>query len=154
MLTINNYSSASKIVPAKEWFGSGVRLPYDPVTKSILNPDMPATEKSLFIFDRYLSYPKQNPNNLISFLPGYPFGSYDWAKIDALLEEQKLNRLFVEYIGQGDSDKPEDYPYSTFERADQVEAIWKYHGVTATFAVTFDYSSLVVMELLRRQQEK
>ncbi|GGA84862.1 epoxide hydrolase MesT [Puia dinghuensis] len=96
-----------------------------------------------------------NRNNIISFLPGYPFGSYDWSKIDALLEAQEpLNRLFVEYIGQGESDKPEDYPYSTFERANQVEAIWKYHNVTSTFAVTFDYSSLVVMELLRRQQEK
>lgn len=155
MTTINNHRSASNIVSAKEWFDTGVRLPYDPVAKSILDTNLPATAKSLYVFNRYMTYPMQNRNNIISFLPGYPFGSYDWSKIDALLEaHEPLNRLFVEYIGQGESDKPEDYPYSTFERANQVEAIWTYHNVASTFVVTFDYSSLVVMELLRRQQEK
>ena len=34
-------------------------------------------------------------------------------------------RLYVEPAGQGDSDKPRDYPYSTVERADLVEALWR-----------------------------
>ena len=109
----------------------------------------------MFVFNKFITYPKQDPKNALSFLPGFPVGSYDWARIDALIEEQHpLTRLYVEYIGQGESDKPEDYPYSTFERANLVEAIWKQHHIDSTFIVTFDYSSLVAMELLQRQQER
>ena len=144
-----------RIISAKEWFNSGIRLPYDPMTKSIKEEGSPALLNSLFVFTKLITYSKQDPKSTISFLPGFPSGSYDWAKIDALIEEQHpLTRLYVEYIGQGESDKPENYPYSTFERADLVEAIWKYHHIDSTFVVTFDYSSLVAMELLRRQQEK
>lgn len=57
-------------------------------------------------------------------------------------------------MGQGDSDKPKDYLYSTIERADLVEALWQAHGVRRTFVATFDYSSLVLLELLARQQER
>ncbi len=153
--SINNVASVPRIISTKEWFGSGGRLPYDTITKSIIDAGEAAQSKSLFVFRKYVIYPKQNPATVISFLPGFPSGSYDWAKIDVLIEEQKsINRLYVEYIGQGESDKPEKYPYSTFERADLVEAMWKYHHIDSTFVVTFDYSSLVLMELLRRQQEK
>src|SRR6266536_1756851 len=155
MRSANNDGSVPGIIIAKELFGSGGRSPYDTVTKSIIYPDKAAQLKSLFVFNKYVVYAKQKPAKAISFLPGFPSGSYDWAKIDALIEEQNpLNRLYVEYIGQGESDKPEKYPYSTFERADLVEAIWKHRHIESTFVVTFDYSSLVVMELLQRQQEK
>jgi pimeloyl-ACP methyl ester carboxylesterase len=60
----------------------------------------------------------------------------------------------VEPVGQGDSDKPRDYPYSTVERADLVQALWRYHGVRRTVVVTFDYTSLALLELLRRQLER
>ncbi|WP_431216430.1 helix-turn-helix domain-containing protein [Puia sp. P3] len=138
------------MVSAKEWFDSGIRLPYDAARKRIANaPD------ALSVFNKFLSRPGHNPGTTISFLPGFPTGSYDWSKIDALIEkENSQNRLYIEYIGQGESDKPEHYSYSTFERADLVEALWKYHQIDTTFVVTFDYSSLVAMELLRRQQEK
>jgi len=151
----NNNASISRIVLGRDWFGSGVRLLYDPVTKSINEADRSSLSSNFFVFNKFITFPKQDPKNTISFLPGFPCGSYDWAKIDALIEEQlPLNRLYVEYIGQGESDKPENYAYSTFERADLVEAIWKYHHIDSTFVVTFDYSSLVAMELLRRQEEK
>ncbi len=143
------------IISAKEWFGSGNRLPYDPVTKTIIDTDKAAPANSLYAFNKYINPVNQHQDTVISFLPGFPSGSYDWAKIDALVAARRpLNRLYVEYIGQGESDKPADYPYSTFERADLVEAIWKHHRIHTTFIVTFDYSSLVAMELLRRQQEK
>jgi pimeloyl-ACP methyl ester carboxylesterase len=57
-------------------------------------------------------------------------------------------------VGQGDSDKPRDYPYSTVERADLTEALWRHHGVRRTVVVTFDYTSLALLELLRRQLER
>jgi len=153
--SINNNKPVSDIISAKEWFSSGVRLPYDIVSKRIIDTDKSLPVDSLFVFNKYVTYSSQNPNNVLSFLPGFPSGSYDWSKIDAILEKQyPLNRLYVDYIGQGDSDKPEKYPYSTFERADLVEAIWQHHHIDSTFVVTFDYSSLVIMELLQRQQEK
>jgi pimeloyl-ACP methyl ester carboxylesterase len=54
----------------------------------------------------------------------------------------------------GDSDKPEDYAYSTAERTDLVEAIWRDLGVQSTTLVAFDFSSLVVLEHLRRRLER
>jgi hypothetical protein len=62
-----------------------------------------------------------------------------------------MPKLFVEYVGMGDSDKPKDYPYSTAERTDLVEAIWRTHSVESTTLVAFDFSSLVVPEHLRRR---
>jgi pimeloyl-ACP methyl ester carboxylesterase len=54
----------------------------------------------------------------------------------------------------GDSDKPKDYAYSTAERTDLVEAIWRDFGVQSTTLVAFDFSSLVVLEHLRRRLER
>src|SRR5262249_57329885 len=81
---------------------------------------------------------------------GLPDGSYGWAQVDRLLGDDLGPRLYVEPVGQGDSDKPRDYPYSTVERADLVETLWRDHGVRRTVVVTFDYTSLALLELLRR----
>jgi len=66
----------------------------------------------------------------------------------------EMPKLFVEYVGMGDSDKPEDYAYSTAERTDLVEAIWRDLSVQSTTLVAFDFSSLVVLEHLRRRLER
>jgi pimeloyl-ACP methyl ester carboxylesterase len=73
--------------------------------------------------------------------------------VDKMLGDGLGPRLYVEPVGQGDSDKPRHYPYSTVERADLVEALWRHHGVRRTVVVTFDYTSLALLELLRRQLE-
>ena len=89
-----------------------------------------------------------------SFLPGWPDGSFGWAKVDKHLAGSGTEpKLYVEYVGNGESDKPRDYPYGTKERADLVEAMWRAEGITSTFIVGFDYSSIVGLELLSRQQE-
>ena len=74
--------------------------------------------------------------------------------MDRLLGDDLGPRLYVEPVGQGDSDKPRRYRYSTGERADLVQALWRHHGVRATVVVTFGYTSLALLELLRRQQER
>jgi len=140
---------------ARSWFGSGERLVYDLSNKQIIDAHSATQPNQLYVFNKYTVYPNQNPKNVVTFLPGFPDGSIGWIKIDKLVEEQSpFNRTFVEYIGQGDSDKPKEYVFSVFERADLVEAIWKRRGVESTFVITFDFSSLVVMELLRRHQER
>ena len=91
----------------------------------------------------------------VSFLPGYPDGSFGWAKVlQHLPGAVQMPKLFIDYIGMGDSDKPKDYAYSTAERTDLVEAIWRDLAVRSTTLVAFDFSSLVVLEHLRRRLER
>jgi pimeloyl-ACP methyl ester carboxylesterase len=90
----------------------------------------------------------------LTLLPGFPDGSYGWAQVDRMLGAGPGPRLYVEPVGQGDSDKPRDYPYSTVERANLIEALWRHHGVRRTVVATFDYTSLALLELLRRQLER
>jgi pimeloyl-ACP methyl ester carboxylesterase len=128
-------------VPAQDWFASGARRAYD-------------SERHLQVFEKVVApRPVSADTRWLTMLPGYPDGSYGYAKVDQHLGSAATPRLYVEYLGQGDSDKPERYRYSTMERADLVEAQWRAHGIRRTMVVTFDYSSLVLLELLRRQQE-
>jgi pimeloyl-ACP methyl ester carboxylesterase len=94
-------------------------------------------------------------NHAVTFLPGYPDGSFGWAKVRSHLPNAaEMPKLFVEYVGMGDSDKPKDYAYSTAERTDLVEALWRDLAVQSTTLVAFDFSSLVVLEHLRRRLER
>jgi len=132
------------------WFAGGKRRPYDAARRVLPLDSHPELAQ---VFERV--HGNRAPDgHWVSMLPGYPDGSYDWAQVDARLQDVPSPRLYVEYLGQGDSDKPRDYVYSTVERADLVEAMWAEHEVATTFAVTFDYSSLVVLELLARRLDR
>src|SRR5215831_15806717 len=48
----------------------------------------------------------------------------DGPRFSRTYRTPEMPKLFVEYVGMGDSDKPKDYAYSTAERTDLVEAIW------------------------------
>jgi pimeloyl-ACP methyl ester carboxylesterase len=75
--------------------------------------------------------------------------------VDAeLAERTDAERLFFDYVGHGDSDKPFAYPYSAYERADLVEALWRARSVEATVVIAFDYSCIVSLELLARRIER
>jgi pimeloyl-ACP methyl ester carboxylesterase len=146
-------------ITAAEWFAGGQRVPYDPTCHRILTAHDDMSTPHLMVFERVVGVggAPDAAGRWITMLPGYPDGSYGYAKVNALLEEARdelVPRLYLEYVGQGDSDKPREYPYSTIERADLVEAQWQAHGVRHTFVVTFDYSSLVLLELLARQEER
>lgn len=146
------------LIPANEWFGGGRRVPYDPNHHRILTSHDDLTAPHLMVFERVVGIggASDATDRWVTMLPGYPDGSYGYAKVDALLSREltSVPRLYLDYVGQGDSDKPRHYPYSTIERADLVQAQWQAHGVRRTFVVTFDYSSLVVLELLARQEER
>lgn len=128
----------------ESWFASGQRLAYDPHSRTI------ASASSLNVWVRV----DGDPTHAITFLPGYPDGSVGWGKVlPHLPDANAMPKIFVEYVGMGDSDKPRNYPYSTQERTDLVEAIWRHFGVSSTIAVAFDFSSLVVLEHLARVLE-
>lgn len=141
---------------ASEWFASGTRKVYSLTHKEIIDfSEQPSQPEHIRVFSK-VNNQENNSANWLSFLPGFPDGSYGWSQVDQELTSAGLRnpQLFVEYIGQGDSDKPENHEYSTYERSDLVEAQWQAHGIKETFLVTFDYSSLVALELLSRQEER
>jgi pimeloyl-ACP methyl ester carboxylesterase len=143
-------------VTASDWFASGARRPYDPIAKTVL--ETAAREGSvqpLHVFEKVVAAPPVDPDTRwLTMLPGYPDGSYGYAQVDRYLGPQPGPRLYVEYLGQGDSDKPAHYRYSSIERADLIQALWRAHSIRRTMIVSFDYSSLPLLELLRRQQER
>jgi pimeloyl-ACP methyl ester carboxylesterase len=145
------------MVTAAEWFGGGQRIAYDPASARIVTEaEFAAIPGALHVFRRVVvtSQAAAQDTMWLTLLPGFPDGSYGWAQVDRMLGDDLGPRLYVEPVGQGDSDKPRDYPYSTVERADLVEALWRHHGVRRTVVVTFDYTSLALLELLRRQLER
>ena len=136
-----------EIPSAEAWFASGERVGYDPKARAIVG----AQGAPLNVFLRREGDLTQS----VSFLPGFPDGSFGWAKVlPQLPNAVEMPKVFVEYVGMGDSDKPKDYAYSTAERTDLVEAIWRHFGVQSTTLVAFDFSSLVVLEHLRRRLER
>jgi pimeloyl-ACP methyl ester carboxylesterase len=144
-----------ELVTAAQWFAGGQRIPYDPDSARVLTEEGAAgTPGVLRVFQRVVAAEQGPGATWLTLLPGFPDGSYGWAQVDRMLGDDLGPRLYVEPVGQGDSDKPRDYPYSTMERADLVEGMWRYHGVRRTVVVTFDYTSLALLELLRRQLER
>jgi len=132
---------------AQGWFAAGERVGYDPKARAIVA----GQRAPLKVFLRR----EGDPAHAVSFLPGFPDGSFGWAKVlPHLPNAAAMPKLFVEYVGMGDSDKPKDYAYSTAERTDLVEAIWRDLSVKSTTLVAFDFSSLVVLEHLRRRLER
>jgi pimeloyl-ACP methyl ester carboxylesterase len=152
-----NRTAGSPLVTAAGWFAGGQRILYDPESARVLTEqEAAATPGALRVFERVAAAEQDADEDTVwlTMLPGFPDGSYGWAQVDRMLGDGLRPRLYVEPVGQGDSDKPRDYPYSTVERADLVEALWRHHGVRRTVVVTFDYTSLALLELLRRQLER
>ena len=147
---IMNSASAQEIggtPSARAWFAGGEHMGYDPNACAIVA----GQAAPLNVFLRR----EGDIAHATSFLPGYPDGSFGWAKVTPHLPNAtEMPKLFVEYVGMGDSDKPKDYAYSTAERTDLVEAIWRNLSVQSTTLVAFDFSSLVVLEHLRRRLER
>jgi pimeloyl-ACP methyl ester carboxylesterase len=141
------------LVTAEEWFAGGRRIPYDPASARLLTEEeVAAIPGALRVFERTANM--KAGTVWLTMLPGFPDGSYGWAQVDRMLGDDLGPRLYVEPVGQGDSDKPRKYRYSTIERANLVEALWRHHGVRHTVVATFDYTSLALLELLRRQLER
>ena len=152
-----NRTAGSLLVTAAEWFAGGQRIPYDPESARVLTEEeAAATPGGLRVFERVAAAEQDADEDTVwlTMLPGFPDGSYGWAQVDRILGDDLSPRLYVEPVGQGDSDKPRDYPYSTVERANLVQALWRHHGVRRTVVVTFDYTSLALLELFRRQLER
>jgi pimeloyl-ACP methyl ester carboxylesterase len=150
-------TAGSSPVTAEEWFAGGQRIPYDPRSARVLAEGEPAaTGGGLEVFERTAAADPDDGEDIVwlTLLPGFPDGSYGWAQVDRILGDGLGPRLYVEPVGQGDSDKPRDYGYSTVERADLIEALWQHHDVGRTVVVAFDYTAMALLELLRRRLDR
>lgn len=138
------------IVSAEEWFTKGQRVPFDPAKKRIL--DKP-NSRSVNVWKRVVApFALCHTTRWLTFLPGPPDGTFSFSKVDDSLNTAP--RLYLEFVGLGDSDKPNDYAHSVMERANLVEAHWRAEKVRRTVLVCQSCSSMVMMELLNRQQER
>ena len=136
-----------EIPSAQGWYEGGERIGYDPKAHAIVQ----TPGALLKVFMRR----EGDLVHAVSFLPGFPDGSFGWAKVLPYLPSAaEMPKLFLDYVGMGDSDKPKNYPYSTAERTDLVEAIWRDFGVQSTTLIGFDFSSLVILEHLRHSLER
>lgn len=112
-------------ITAQDWFALGKRVSYDRRAKRILKSrDTTDSPDVVHVFQRVVRDSGRDKGAVwTTFLPGFPDGSFGWARVEQHLTGHGLGpKLFVEYVGQGDSDKPADYPYGTMERADLVES--------------------------------
>src|SRR5208282_3614913 len=76
---------------AQAWFAGGERLGYDPEARAIT-----ALPAPLNIFLRR----EGDAAHALTFLPGYPDGSFGWAKVlPHLPNAAEMPKLFVEYVG-------------------------------------------------------
>ena len=95
-------------VTAFAWFASGARRPYDPIAKTLLETVRgDGSSQPLQVFEKVVATPSVGADTRwLTMLPGYPDGSYGYAQVDRYLGPWPVPRLYVEYLGQGDSDKP------------------------------------------------
>ena len=142
---LNAAAHESDAISADAWFAAGERVGYDPSTAAITK------NGPLHIFRRVVSTASRPEPVTVTMMPGYPDGSFGWARVERHLASEVGDRIYVEYVGQGDSDKPRRFPHSISSRADVVEANWRDLGVERAHLVAFDYSSMVALELLHRQ---
>jgi len=131
------------IPSAEAWFAGGERVGYDPGARTtIAAQDAPL--KGFVRREGDIAY-------AVTFLPRFPDGSFGWVEVRPHLPHaSEMPKLLFDYVGMADSDKPKGYAYSTAERTDLVEAIWRDLSVQSTTLVAFDFSSLVVLEHLQR----
>ena len=90
-----------EIPSAQVWFAGGERIGYDAVARAIVRG--PGAPLSVFLKC------EGDLAHAMSFLPGFQMGSFGWAKVLLYLPNaDEMPKLFLDYVGMGDSDKPKD----------------------------------------------
>ncbi len=118
-----------------DWIAGGARRPVD----------LPHGRRDIFVRTG-------GAGDWCTLLHGFPTSSADWGDVwDDLAARRRV--LAFDFVGFGDSDKPQDHEYSIHEQADLTEALWREEGITVTALVAHDYGVSVAQELLARQAE-
>lgn len=92
------------------------------------------------------------PGQVLLCLHGFPTSSYDYKKIwDELC--QNFTVICFDMIGYGFSDKPADFPYTTFDQVDILEALLDHLRIEGIHILAHDYGNTITQELLSRIEE-
>jgi pimeloyl-ACP methyl ester carboxylesterase len=118
-----------------EWYGAGRRMPVG------------LRGKTWEIFARVAG-----DGRWCTLFHGFPTASWDWHLVWPTLVARRRVLAF-DFLGFGESDKPNDHTYDIVEQAELAIELWKAHGVTATDLVVHDYGVSVAQEILARHAE-
>lgn len=98
-------------------------------------------------------YRDEGRGDVLLCIHGYPTASWDWNRVWVDLTD-RYRVIVFDMIGFGFSDKPYDYPYSTFDQADLVGRLLEYLDVNSIDILAHDYGDTVAQELLARFEER
>lgn len=102
--------------------------------------------------DQRVFYVAEGQGQTIFCIHGFPGCSWDWRSMWQKLS-QKYQVIALDFLGNGLSDKPEEYNYSVADQADAVEALCTHLGVAEKHLLAHGSGVAVAMELLARQLE-
>jgi hypothetical protein len=82
---------SNRMPSAQAWFAGGERIGYNPKARTIVA----AQNTPLKVFLRQ----EGELAHAVSFLPGFPDGSFGWAKVQAhLLNAPEIPKLFLDFV--------------------------------------------------------
>ncbi|BBX17232.1 alpha/beta hydrolase [Mycolicibacterium duvalii] len=102
------------------------------------------------IFYRLAGHPLGTGPHLL-LIHGYPFNTFDWARIWATLT-QRFTVIAPDLLGLGFSAKPVAYRYTVGDHADMHEALLAHLGVRSAHVLAHDLGDSVGQELLARRE--
>ena len=100
-------------------------------------------------FDVFYAIEGAGPHLLL--LHGYPFSSFDWARVWGTLAD-RFTVIAPDMVGMGFSAKPVRYDYSVPDHASMHEALLQHLGVRECHLVAHDIGDSVAQELLARHE--
>ena len=103
--------------------------------------------------DHKTFYFQEGTGENLLILHGYPYSSYEWKDIVAVLSKQYTITI-LDLLGMGFSDKPKKHPYSYQEYCVIINQLLKQLGVEKTHILAHDTGGTVVQELLARDLEQ
>lgn len=95
----------------------------------------------------------ENNNPVLLCLHGFPTSSYDYHKIWRELSVHSSPVAF-DLIGYGFSDKPANFPYTTFDQADLLESLVRELEIKQLDILAHDYGNTITQEILARSLER
>lgn len=148
---MNHHAPQPHLSP-DSWYQTGEFRYFDPETCTLSQQSKPGQHR---VFRRRTGSATRWASDPVTvFLGGFPDGSFGWSRVEPRLNDPERPRLYIDYLGMGASDTPRQYRYSSMERADQIEAHLLDLGIRDLHIVSFDFSSLAVMEILSRQADR
>ncbi len=102
--------------------------------------------------DQKLFYVDSGEGEVVLCLQGFPLASWSWGRVWPRLSHQ-YRMLSFDYLGSGYSDKPENYPHSVGDIADQVRYLLTTLHLKKVHILAHGSGVTVAQELLARQSE-